>query len=222
MPDPDKKPPLLERLSQLATIGRFGMGLLGFLVGGLAGFAGGQTISSERVVTETKTEMETTTETVTVTEPAPQPPAPVRVSIVDLEEAGDADHLGAFDGDYGTQSIGGRQFVDGVSMVVYADGSGIAELGIQTRGRFERISGVVGIDGDAACLETPAAVSVEDDRGATLWGPTMVDSRTRESFNVRIAGAVRIYLVQQSLGDRDGCGNSEANPAWGRVYLLRG
>jgi hypothetical protein len=150
--------------------------------------------------------------------PPSQPPrALTRTSIVELREEGKAEHLGSFEGDYGTQSIGGRSYPDGVSMLVYSDGSGQPKLAILTEGRFSKISGVVGIDGSAQCIEAPASVSIVDDRGALLWGPQTVHARSRVPFSADLSGAVRIYLAQASLeSGEEVCG---ANPAWGSVYL---
>lgn len=150
---------------------------------------------------------------------AERSPAPTltRTSIVQLSEEGKAEHLGAFEGDYGTQSIGGRPYPDGVSMLVFSDGSGHPKVAVNTEGRFSKISGVVGIDGNAECVEVPASVSIVDDHGTVLWGPKTVDSRSRVPFSADLEGAVRVYLTQASLATgEEGCG---ANPAWGRVYL---
>jgi hypothetical protein len=162
----------------------------------------------------------TTTTIATTNRNGTPPPGPIRTSLAELERAGDAEFLAAFDGDYGTQSIGGREYANGVSMLVYSDGSGVAELHIQTMGRFESVSGVVGIDGEAQCLETPARVSVVDDLGRTLWGPTVVTSRSRKRFSADVRGAPRVSLVQESLASGpSSCNNGEANPAWGDVFF---
>jgi len=76
---------------------------------------------------------------------------------------------------------------------------------------------VVGIDGNAECIDAPASVSIIDDRGTPLWGPKRVDSRSHAPFSADLEGAVRVYLTQASLASgEEGCG---ANPAWGSVYL---
>jgi hypothetical protein len=142
------------------------------------------------------------------------------VGIVELQKQGDVESLSAFDGDFGTQSIGGNDYESGVSMVVYSDESGVPELEIRTKGRFSRLTGVVGIDGNAQCLEASAKVWVADDAGNMLWGPEVVDSRSRTPVMADVSGTVRVNLEQRSkASSAEACGNGEANPAWGEVYL---
>lgn len=142
---------------------------------------------------------------------------PLTMTLSDLERAGDVDYLGSFDGDFGTQSIGDDDFSDGVSMLVYSDGSGIPSLEIQTRGRFSKVSGVVGIDGEAYCINSPAQVSITDDLGRTLWGPQQVTSRSQKRFEVGLEGAIRVNLEQVAVVGPDDCDNGAAQPAWGEM-----
>ncbi len=209
-------------------------GALIVVAGGLAvGLAiGGKETTRETTVTTTVTKTasgspRTTTAPAATGTPTeggddrPGNPSGAIDTIVDLEESDDvAPTLSSFDGDFGQQSIGGESFDDGVSMLVYPDqSSGVPELTVDTKGRYAKLSGVVGIDGDAECFRNAARVSITDASDRILWGPEKVNVDSRRRFDVDISGAVKVNFVQRSLGSEDTDCES-ANPAWGAVKLV--
>jgi len=75
--------------------------------------------------------------------------------------------------DYGIKTIAGKTY-EGVSMRVDRGGDLVGtlpRLAINTKGRYKRMTGVVGILGDAQCTNNDANVSITNGSGERLWGP---------------------------------------------------
>jgi len=125
--------------------------------------------------------------------------------------------------DFGTQKIAGERY-EGVSMNVSPyDSYGTPELPIKTDGRYKKLRGLVGIDGDTMCPRNDANVWITDDQGHYLWGPERVSFNFPKRFNIKIKRPPRVNLVQRSAvpnGDR--CDdNDEADVAWGQVEFVK-
>lgn len=82
-------------------------------------------------------------------------------------------------------------------------------------------AGVVGIDGEAACPENNAAVSIEDGDGRVLLSKTVSETGPKR-FSVPLSEPpTEVTLGQVSLDTdaNDKC-NGEANVAWGAVEFV--
>lgn len=151
------------------------------------------------------------------------PPANTRAdTLTELNTAGDVDG-NTVEAKFGTRTISGHTF-QGVSTDVYRDdkfSTGSPWIKVRTKGRYQRVSGVVGITGDAQC-GTDASMSITDAGGETLWGPERVTINSAKRFDISINGRIGINLVGRSLAESDdGCGQGLANPAWGDVKFVK-
>lgn len=151
--------------------------------------------------------------------PKPKAPAPETDTIMELNAAGDVDGV-AVEAEFGTQTIAGETF-EGVSMLVnrsdiYDTGSPWIE--VTTRGRYTRLSGVVGISENTEC-ENDASVSITDGGGQNLWGPETVSIGSKKEFDVKIKGLIGIRLFGLSRAQSDQ--SCPANPAWGDIKFVK-
>ena len=131
--------------------------------------------------------------------------------------------------DYGIKTIAGKTY-EGVSMRVDRGGDLVGtlpRLAINTKGRYKRMTGVVGILGDAQCTNNDANVSITNGSGERLRGPFRVGADSPKRFNISIRNRTRVTLDQLSLpaGDNPCDGDNieayPAYPAWGDLEFLK-
>ncbi|MGI9099822.1 MAG: hypothetical protein ACR2H2_15255 [Solirubrobacteraceae bacterium] len=140
-----------------------------------------------------------------------------------LKELYDSDRVEGTDADFGIVAIAEKTY-EGASMYVDRDGGrGTPQVVINTKGRYKRIKGVVGISDSAECAENDANVSITNGNGDRLWGPERVGINSPKRFDISIRNRARVTLDQLSLasGDNPCDGDTFAYPAWGEVEFVK-
>jgi len=169
--------------------------------------------------TPTQTVTETVTQTTTVDDGGPsEPPAPISVGLTELHEQEDVQFQ--VEAQFETRTIGKKEYTDAVTGLVYPDNSGFDELTIETKGRFDLLRFVVGIDAETECPQARAQVAVQNEYGVSLWGPETVSIRPKSAV-VPLHSALQATLTQTSLASDGSCFNGEAHVSWGGVVFER-
>lgn len=124
----------------------------------------------------------------------------------------------------GTVSIGNTERDNAISGRLWYSGYGFARAVIATKGRYQTMIGVVGIDDNTPCPRNTARVRIENERGHVLWGPETVSIGQMLPLRVTVHGASRVDLINDlthhSAVGGDECAKGDADVAWASISLV--
>lgn len=204
--------------------GNAAVALVAVVVGLAAGGGSTYVVKSNNAITTTQTQ----TETVTVAEESREAEGgeldsdfgPSSIGLEELNAEEEIQEEDSYEAEFGNRNIAGHEYGNAFTATEYADGTGLSDLTVNTKGRFSSMRFVVGIDAETSCPRSQARVWVADETGHVLWGPTTVGIATpARAESLPIPNPIQVNLVNRSAEGESSCDYGQVDVSWGGVQF---